>query len=171
MASEAIFFAFLITAYVFFHGAVKGGRSPHNSLDVKSTGIYTIILLSSSATIHLAGRAYKRKHRSISMWLGVTIACGMVFLYGEINEYLRLLHQNVTVSRNLFGSTYYTLTGFHAAHVTVGLVLLSSLLFMAVRGDLMDGKGKGMETISYYWHFVDIVWVAVFSTVYLWSTR
>jgi heme/copper-type cytochrome/quinol oxidase subunit 3 len=172
LASEAIFFAFLITAYVYFHGAVKGGGpDAHNSLELLTTGIYTVILLSSSATMHLAGRAYKRKRSSISLWLGITIACGVIFLYGEMSEYMRLLHRNVTISRNLFGSTYYTLTGFHAAHVTVGLILLSFLLLMALQGNLMPGRSSGMETVSYYWHFVDIVWIAVFSTVYLWSTR
>ena len=171
LASEGIFFAFLITAYVYFHSAVRQGPNAHTSLDVLTTGIYTIVLLSSSGTIYLAERAFKRRLKGIALWIAVTMVCGAVFLYGEISEYMRLLHQDISISRNVWGSTYYTLTGFHAAHVTIGLFLLGMLLIMALDGDLDSGTGSSMTAISYYWHFVDIVWVAVFSTIYLWSTR
>ncbi|MEO8726471.1 MAG: cytochrome c oxidase subunit 3 [Acidobacteriaceae bacterium] len=171
LASEGIFFAFLITGYVFYHGAVKNGPDAHNSLDVLKTGIYTIILLSSSATIYMAERALKRKQKGFSFWMGITVVCGLVFLFGEMREYMRLLQQNVTISRNLFGSTYYTVTGFHAAHVTIGIILMGILLLLSFRGGIKEKDHIGVEVISYYWHFVDVVWVAVFSVIYLWSTR
>lgn len=171
LASEAIFFAFLITAYVFYHGAVQNGPDAHNSLDVVTTGIYTAVLLSSSVTIFFAERALKRNRKGTSLWLGVTILCGLVFLFGEMREYTRLLRQNITISRNLFGSTYYTVTGFHAAHVAIGILLLSILLLLSLRGGIKERGHIGVEVISYYWHFVDVIWIAVFSIIYLWSTR
>jgi heme/copper-type cytochrome/quinol oxidase subunit 3 len=104
------------------------------------------------------------------MWLAITMLLGAVFLYGEMQEYRKLLNENVTVSRDLFGSTYYTLTGFHALHVTIGLILLGISLFAALQRKRGRPQRIALECISYYWHFVDAVWVAVFSVVYLWST-
>lgn len=171
LSSEGIFFAFLITAYVFYHGSVIEGPNAHASLDICKTGIYTIVLLLSSGTIFLAERALRKQRKGFGLWLSATIVCGLVFLYGEMREYTRLLRNNVTVSRNLFGSTYYTVTGFHALHVSVGVVLLCILLVLSFREGIRQDEHVGVQVISYYWHFVDLVWVAVFSVIYLWSTR
>ena len=171
LGSEMIFFIFLISAYIYYHGNVKGGPTAHSSLDPLKTGIYTVILLSSSGTIWLAERAFRRQSRAFPIWMAVTILCGITFLYGEIREYMKMLHQDITITRNVFGSTYFTLTGFHAAHVTIGLLLLSTLLGLSLRDRLRKGHGAAVESISYYWHFVDLVWAVVFSTIYLWSTR
>lgn len=171
LSSEGIFFAFLLTAYVFYHGSVTDGPNAHNSLNALTTGIYTIVLLLSSGTILLAERALRKQIKGFQLWLAVTIICGSVFLYGETREYMRLLHKNVTVSRNLFGSTYYTVTGFHALHVSIGLLMLCILLALSFRGGIREEEHVGVQVISYYWHFVDLVWVAVFSVIYLWSTR
>ena len=171
LASEAIFFACLIAAYVYYTGSSPDGPNAHKVLDPVKTGIYTACLLSSSFTVYRAEQAQRKGKRGIGLWLGLTMLMGAIFLFGEMKEYRRLLHENVTVSRDLFGSTYYTLTGFHAIHVTVGLVLLGTMLVISQRRAIGKRQKAALECVSYYWHFVDLVWVAVFSIVYLWSTR
>ena len=116
----------------------------------------------------LSERARRRQQRNgVSLWLGATMLLGLFFLYGEVQEYRKLLHENVTVSRDLFGSTYYTLTGFHALHVTIGLILLGTAVSFALRDRMGAKQQTAMTCISYYWHLVDAVWVIVFSTVYI----
>jgi heme/copper-type cytochrome/quinol oxidase subunit 3 len=171
LASESIFFACLIAAYVYYIGSSSNAPNAHKVLDPLKTGVYTVFLLSSSVTVWLAERAQSKGKKGLSGWLAATMTLGAVFLYGEMQEYRRLLHEDVTVSRDLFGSTYYTLTGFHALHVTVGLVLLGIALTISLRRKMKRPQQTALTCISYYWHFVDIVWVAVFSVVYLWSTR
>jgi heme/copper-type cytochrome/quinol oxidase subunit 3 len=170
LASEAIFFAVLIAAYVYYAGSSPDGPNARKVLDPLKTGFYTACLLGSSATVYFAERAQREARRGVGLWLAATIFLGAVFLYGEMQEYRKLLHENVTVSRDLFGSTYYTLTGFHALHVTVGLVLLGTMLVISLRREAGKPQRAALECVSYYWHFVDAVWVAVFSVVYLWST-
>jgi heme/copper-type cytochrome/quinol oxidase subunit 3 len=171
ISSEAIFFACLIAAYVYYATASPNGPNAHKVLDPLKTGFYTACLLSSSITVYFAERAHRKGKPGLSRWLAGTMLLGAIFLYGEMQEYRKLLHENVTVSRNLFGSTYYTLTGFHALHVTIGLILLGIMLVISLRRKMFEPQGSALECISYYWHFVDVVWVAVFSVVYLWSTQ
>jgi heme/copper-type cytochrome/quinol oxidase subunit 3 len=171
ISSEAIFFASLIAAYVRYASASPLGPNAHTVLHPLKTGFYTACLLSSSVTIYFAERARRLEQAGLSRWLAATMFLGAVFLYGEMQEYRKLLHENVTVSRNLFGSTYYTLTGFHALHVTVGLVLLGTILVISLKRKMFKPQQSALTCISYYWHFVDVVWVAVFSVVYLWSTQ
>ncbi|MGC2661811.1 MAG: heme-copper oxidase subunit III [Bryobacteraceae bacterium] len=171
IGSEAIFFACLIAAYVYYATASPNGPNAHKVLDPLKTGFYTACLLSSSITVYFAERAQRKGKPGLSRWLAATMLLGATFLYGEMQEYRKLLHENVTVSRNLFGSTYYTLTGFHALHVTVGLILLGIMLVISLRRKMFKPQQSALEGISYYWHFVDVVWVAVFSVVYLWSTQ
>ncbi len=171
ISSEAIFFACLIAAYVYYASASPNGPNAQKVLDPLKTGFYTACLLSSSVTVYLAERAQRKNKPGISLWLAGTMLLGAVFLYGEMQEYRKLLNENVTVSRNLFGSTYYTLTGFHALHVSVGIILLGTMLVISLKKKMHKPQQSALECISYYWHFVDVVWVAVFSVVYLWSTR
>jgi heme/copper-type cytochrome/quinol oxidase subunit 3 len=171
IASEAIFFACLIAGYVYYASASPTGPNANMVLDPWKTGFYTACLLSSSVTVYLAERAQRKAKPGLSRWLAATMLLGAIFLYGEMQEYRKLLNENVTVSRNLFGSTYYTLTGFHALHVTMGLVLLGIMLVISLKRKMYEPQQSALECISYYWHFVDAVWVAVFSVVYLWSTR
>lgn len=173
IASEATFFLFLILAYVYFRRSVTAGPTAANSLDPLKTGIYTIFLLASSLTVWLAGRSLQRgSSRMLRVWLLVTVALGAIFLFGQGREYARLLSLDVTVSRNLFGTTFFTLTGFHGFHVMVGVIALAVLLGLAVAGQFI-GEGKerraeAVEAISMYWHFIDAVWVVIFAVVYLW---
>ena len=172
IASESTFFGYLILAYVFFHGFISSGPTAANSLHPASTGVYTAFLIASSGTVWLAGRSLRKQNRrGFLLWLSVTIAMGLVFLYGETREYLHLLSQQVTISRNLFGTTYFGLTGMHGIHVIIGLTLLSIVLGIDLTRDRGARYQVAVESVSMYWHFVDCVWIAVFSIVYLWSTR
>lgn len=171
LASEAVFFAFLIVAYVYSQPSEIQGPTAHSSLIPWKTGLYTLALFSSSGTIYFAEQALDHDERRTLGWLAATIFLGAVFLFGEMREYSSLLHKDITISRNLFGSTYFTLTGFHAIHVTIGLLMLLALLALLFTRKLGPNRRTSFKAISYYWHFVDIVWVAVFSTVYLWSAR
>jgi cytochrome c oxidase subunit 3/cytochrome o ubiquinol oxidase subunit 3 len=130
---------------------------------------YTICLLSSSLTIHLAARALR--HGSIktfdTLWF-VTLALGATFLYGTAKEWHRLIYdEGLTISTNLFGTTYYSLVGLHALHVTVGLLGLFAVLLFTLFGRVREEHAERVDVLSLYWHFVDAVWVVVFTVVYV----
>lgn len=170
VASESIFFIMLILAYVNFHGTVTDGPTAVNSLDPLRTGIFSIFLLASSFTVWLAGRSLAAKnHSMLKIWLLVTILLGALFIYGQATEWFGLFAQNITISTNVFGSTFFTLTGFHGFHVCVGLLMLSIILVLAMFGDFKGPKSDGVECVSIYWHFVDGVWIVVYSVIYLWA--
>jgi heme/copper-type cytochrome/quinol oxidase subunit 3 len=170
IASEAVFFLLLILAYVYYHVTANNGPTAASSLDPVKTGIYSLFLLSSSVSMWQAGKSLERKsHRGVIFWLVATVVLGGVFLVGQAQEYLHLLNSNVTVSRNLFGTTFFTLTGFHGMHVFVGLVAISILAALAATGAFKGTRASAVETVSLYWHFVDVVWVVIFSIVYLWA--
>ncbi len=171
LLSESVFFILLILAYVTYHRSQGNGPSAADSLDVIKTGVFSLFLFSSSFTIWRAGLQFsdgKRSTRALP-WLGLTIAFGVIFLVGQGLEYADLIRHDVTISRDLFGTTFFTLTGFHGLHVTVGLVMLSVIFWMAVRTRLEGPKPVALEVASLYWHFVDGVWVAIFAVVYLWA--
>ncbi len=165
--AEANFFLILILAYVYFHVQPINGPTARTSLDPARTAIYTVFLLASSVTLWLAGRSLKGSGARI--WLLVTIVFGAVFLVGQGTEYARLLGQNVSISSNVFGSSFFTLTGFHGLHVLSGLIALTILFGFAVAGGPQGLRPAAFETISLYWHFVDAVWIVIFSVVYLWA--
>jgi heme/copper-type cytochrome/quinol oxidase subunit 3 len=169
LLSEANFFLILLVAYVYFHSLRASGPSAANSLNPLHTLAFSICLFLSSATIHLAGRSFKLgEHRDAGLWLALTVALGAIFLFGQTHEYLGLFAHGVTISTNLFGSTFFTLTGFHGLHVLFGLCALAALLGIAMSGRLAEVKPSGFEAVSMYWHFVDAVWVVIFAVVYLW---
>jgi heme/copper-type cytochrome/quinol oxidase subunit 3 len=172
--SEANFFLALVVTYIFYHsrggtGFVStGAPTAAGSLDVARAGENTLLLLASSVTVWLAGRSLRRARRpGLCCWLLVTIALGVLFLVGQGNEWLRLMHAGVTISRDLFGTTFFTLTGFHGLHVLMGLVALISVVVLALAGDFPGPHNAAVEAVALYWHFVDGVWVVVFSVVYL----
>jgi heme/copper-type cytochrome/quinol oxidase subunit 3 len=167
VASEAIFFLMLVLAYVNFHKVT--GAQAASLLDPIKTGLFSIALFSSSFTIWLAEKALaKQSANLVRLWLFMTILLGGIFIGGQGMEYARLLTNNITISRDLFGSTFFTLTGFHGLHVIIGLVLLSLIFGLAVWGHKHEPSHVGMQSVAIYWHFVDAVWVVVFSVVYLW---
>ena len=168
IASETVFFALLIIAYVFYTATSRGGPSPEATLNRVRTGVFTLSLLASSFALRCAEKSHdaQKRRRSIG-WMVATIGLGIVFLVGQATEYAQLFRSGVTVETNLFATTFFTLTGFHGLHVLVGLVALTVVLVLATLGELTGRLGQGLRTVGYYWHFVDAVWIVVFSVVYL----
>ena len=168
LLSEAIFFLILLIAYVYFHSLGSDGPSA-SSLNPMHTLAFSICLFLSSATIHLAGRSFRLgKRQAVSVWLALTVALGAIFLFGQSREYLGLFARGVDTSTNLFGATFFTLTGVHGLHVLVGLCALGALMGIAMCGRLGQVKASGFAAVSIYWHFVDAVWVVIFAVIYLW---
>jgi cytochrome c oxidase subunit III len=169
LASEAAFFATLIVAYVTFLGKDKVGPIPSQALSLPLVLCTTLILVSSSVTIHLAERRLRAGDQAAFrlLWTA-TIMLGAAFLLGTAYEWYDLItrHQ-LTISRNLFGTTYYTLIGFHGLHVTAGVIVMLITLGLALGRQVTARNRVGVEMISWYWHFVDGVWLVVFTVVYL----
>ncbi len=168
LGSEAIFFALLIIAYVFYRGRFAPTGPTPAVLNVTLASVLAVLLLSSSVTIWLAERSLRRgDRRGMCLWLLITLALGSVFLIGQGVEFAQLFAEGIGISTGLFGTTFFTVTGFHGLHVFAGLVALAIILALA-RG--MEGThSSALETASLYWHFVDVVWVVVFSVIYVWS--
>ncbi len=167
--SEAIFFVLLLVTYLVFNtGSTEAGPTAATALNVSRTGLFTLALLSSSVTFWLAERSLRKGNQSRFIgWLSVTILLGVVFLYGQLWEYAGLIADQVTISSNLFASTFFTVTGFHGLHVTGGIVALAILWCMGRANYLNSKRASVFAAVGVYWHFVDIVWIAVFSIVYL----
>lgn len=166
--SESIFFIILILTYVLYHGRNLHGLSTSQFLNVRRTGSFTVLLLFSSFTMWLAMRSLrKQNHGRMGFWLLSTLGLGIAFLYGQSTEWLGLIHQNLTVSRDLFGATFFTLTGFHGFHVFVGLILITITLLISWLSPGLRPTSEAVDSVSLYWHFVDGVWIAVFTVIYL----
>ncbi len=171
VASEAVFFLVLIIAYVAYHTTSSGAADAYRYLDVPRTAVFTICLISSSFTMWLADIRFRTgRRRPALVWLLVTIALGAIFLAGQGSEYASLISNNVTISRDLFGTTFFTLTGFHGLHVFIGLVMLATLFGLELKRGVTCPSGA-VESVSIYWHFVDAVWMIIFPVVYLWVLR
>lgn len=169
IGSESIFFLLLVLAYVNFHNQYGTGAMAAWHLDVFKTGMFSIALFASSFTLWLAEKAHAKQSGLAIFWMLVTIALGSVFIAGQAMEYTELIRENLTISRDMFGSTFFTLTGFHGFHVIIGLILLAIALWIMARGkNQHEITEVGLTCVSMYWHFVDVVWIAVFSVVYLW---
>jgi cytochrome c oxidase subunit III len=164
--TESAFFVIFVVAYLFYIGKSLSGPVPHDVLEPPI--VASIALLSSSVTIAMAVRALRggRVHAFCAWWL-TTLVLGLSFLVGTAREWARLIARGVTIRTNLFGTTYYTLVGLHAAHVTIGLLLITLVLAFALRGYVAGRDAERTELLSWYWHFVDGVWVVVFLTVYV----
>jgi cytochrome c oxidase subunit III len=170
ITSEALIFANLIAAYLYLEiRQPEPWRLPNGDhLDILFPAINTVILLSSSIPAHIAGLGIaKGNRRNLILGLIGAIVLGSIFLGGQAYEYTNLFGMNFTPSYQVFGSSFFTLTGFHGLHVTVGLIFLIIVLLRSLRGDFTAKKHFAVEAAEMYWHFVDGVWVFVFSTVYL----
>jgi len=165
--AESAIFTIFVVAYLFYVGKSLTGPTPAEVLETPI--FYTVCLLSSSLTIHLAGRSLERDRRSAFLgWWLLTIALGGLFLYGTGQEWHRLIYQRgFTIATNLFGTTYYSLVGLHAFHVTAGLVMLVIIAGFGLAGRVGIDQARPIDVISMYWHFVDVVWVVVFTVVYV----
>jgi cytochrome c oxidase subunit 3 len=166
LAESAIFIIFVV-AYIYYIGKSLTGPTPAQVLELPIFG--TICLLSSSITVHFAVSALRKENlQSFLLNLGGTVLLGSIFLLTTAREWYRLIHdEGLTLQTNLFGTTYYSLVGLHATHVVVGLIMLSITLFLALRGLVKEEHAEKFEVLSLYWHFVDAVWIVVFTVVYV----
>jgi cytochrome c oxidase subunit III len=165
--AESAIFTIFVVAYLFYLGKSVTGPTPSEVLETPI--FYTICLLSSSLTIHLAAKSLERDYRRLFLgfWL-LTIALGGLFLYGTAQEWHRLIYERgLTISTNLFGTTYYSLVGLHAFHVTAGLIMLLMVATFGFIGRMGVSQSGRVAVLSMYWHFVDAVWVVVFTVVYV----
>jgi cytochrome c oxidase subunit 3 len=165
--AESAIFTIFVVAYLFYIGKSLTGPTPREVLETPI--FYSICLLSSSLTVHLAGAYLRRgkEHAFLSLWL-LTFLLGGLFLFGTALEWHRLIYEKgLTISTNLFGTTYYSLVGLHAFHVTAGLIMFLVVLVFGVAGRVTREQSGRIEILSMYWHFVDAVWAVVFTVVYI----
>jgi cytochrome c oxidase subunit 3/cytochrome o ubiquinol oxidase subunit 3 len=169
LTSETAFFGTLIAAYISYLGKDRVGPTPSEALSLTLVIGTTACLLSSSVTVHFADRALEqdKRPRFFALWVA-TITLGILFLAGTAYEWYDLItREHLTIGRNLFGTTFYTLVGFHSFHVTVGVLVMLIVLGLALSRQISDRNKSPVQLVSWYWHFVDGVWVVVFSVVYL----
>ena len=168
LGSECMFFGSLIATYLVYRGRDTVGPHPHEILNIPFTSVSAFVLLMSSLTMVLALAAVQQGNaRGTRIWLAATALLGMTFLAGQCYEFTEFVYEGLKLQTNLFGSTFFVLTGFHGTHVTIGVIWLWSLFMMAMRGRLPQSRALDVEICGLYWHFVDVVWVAIFTLVYL----
>jgi cytochrome c oxidase subunit 3 len=167
IAAESAMFTIFVVAYVFYLGKSLSSPAPKEVLTVPIFA--TVCLLSSSLSIHLSVRALRNAKVGIfAAWWFVTMALGAIFLIETGREWQKLIfHEGFTISTNLFGTTYYSLVGLHAFHVTVGLFIIAVVMAFTLLGKVTPKYTERLEVFSLYWHFVDYVWVVVFTVVYV----
>jgi heme/copper-type cytochrome/quinol oxidase subunit 3 len=168
IGSECLFFGTLLSTYMVYKGAALQGPYPGDVFDIPLTTVSTFVLLMSSLAMVLALDGVQRANKKLTLfWLGVVIVFGAIFLGFQYYEFNHFVHEGLTLQQSVFGSTFFVLTGFHGAHVTVGVIWMISLFVMALRGKLPPEKALNVEIAGLYWHFVDIVWIVIFVLVYL----
>jgi cytochrome c oxidase subunit III len=167
IAAESAIFTIFVVAYIFYIGKSASGPQPKDVLELPI--FISICLLSSSFTIHLAVRALRQaKTGAFAFWWITTLLLGTIFLAGTGREWHHLIYdRGLTVSTNLFGTTYYSLVGLHAFHVTAGLIAILTVAVLAVLRKVEPEHHEKLDVFSLYWHFVDVVWVIVFTVVYI----
>jgi cytochrome c oxidase subunit 3/cytochrome o ubiquinol oxidase subunit 3 len=167
IAAEAAIFTIFVVAYLFYIGKSATGPTPRDVLEVPI--FISICLLSSSLTIHLAVRALRdARVKEFGLWWFVTMTLAAIFLIGTGLEWHRMIFEKgLTVSTNLFGTTYYSLVGLHAFHVTFGLFVIALVMIFTFWGKVKPEHSERVDVFSLYWHFVDVVWVIVFTVVYV----
>lgn len=176
LASDCMFFGSLIAMYMIYRGDAErmftagagNGPVPHEILDIPYTSISAFVLLMSSLTMVLALASIQRgNYRGLRVWLAATALLGTVFLGGQLFEFTSFYHEGLGLTTNIFSMSFFTLTGFHGAHVTIGVIWLMSLLIVSLRGGIRPDQSLNVEIAGLYWHFVDIVWIVIFTLVYL----
>ncbi len=167
ITAESAAFLIFVVAYIFYTGKSVSGPMPKDVLDLPIFA--TVCLLSSSLTMHLAVHALRHAKLGVfKLWWFVTLALGTIFLANTGREWHRLIYEHgLTISTNLFGTTYYSLVGLHAFHVTVGLTAITVAMILAVLGKVRTEHAERADVFAMYWHFVDAVWVVVFTVVYV----
>ena len=169
LGSECLLFGALISTFLLYKGQdAPGAIRPHDIYDIPYTSVSSFVLLMSSLTMVLALAAIQRgDHRRTRVWLLTTALLGATFVGGQVYEFTVFIKEGLTLKTSLFGSTFFTLTGFHGAHVTLGVLMLLSLFSLSLKGRLPAERAEVVELVGLYWHFVDIVWIVIFTLVYL----
>jgi heme/copper-type cytochrome/quinol oxidase subunit 3 len=168
LGSECLLFGGLISTYMLYRGRHEGSPSPDQLYNIPLTSVSSFVLLMSSLTMVLAVSAAQRHDdRNTTTWLTVTALLGATFVGAQVFEFTEFYHEGLGFTTNLFGSSFFTLTGFHGVHVTVGIIMLMALVGMVNRSKIPGNKAEVVEMIGLYWHFVDIVWIIIFTLVYL----
>ena len=167
IAAESAIFTIFVVAYIYYIGKSLSGPTPRQVLDLPIFA--SICLLSSSLTIHAAiGAIRKANLGAFRLWWFITLVLGSIFLFETGREWHRLIYEKgLTISTNLFGTTYYSLVGLHAFHVTVGLIGLFTILLLTLLGKVQQEHSRNIDVFALYWHFVDAVWIVVFTVVYI----
>jgi heme/copper-type cytochrome/quinol oxidase subunit 3 len=169
LGSECLLFGSLISTYLLFKGQSQPGTiSPEDVFDIPYTSVSSFVLLMSSLTMVLALAAIQRgDHRLTRVWLLTTALLGASFVAGQAYEFTVFVREGMNLRVNLFSSSFFVLTGFHGAHVTIGVLMLLSLYSLSLRGKLPASKAETVELVGLYWHFVDVVWIVIFTLIYL----
>ncbi len=168
LASDCLLFGSFIAAYLLYRGRSIVGPYPEDLFDIPFTSVSAFILLMSSVTMVLALAAIQRGNvRNMRIWIFTTAVLGTLFIGGQVYEFTEFNHEGLSLSTNLFGTTFFVLTGVHGAHVTVGVLILMSLFVVSMRGGIQQKDSMVVELAGLYWHFVDIVWIVIFTLVYL----
>ncbi len=168
LASDCLFFGSFIAAYLLYRDRSLVGPYPEDLFDIPFTSVSAFVLLMSSVTMVLALAAIQKGNvRGMQVWLLSTAMLGALFIAGQAYEFTEFNHEGLSLSTNLFGTTFFVLTGFHGAHVTIGIMILLSLFVYSLRGGIQQKNSLNIELAGLYWHFVDIVWIVIFTLIYL----
>ena len=168
LGSECLLFGALIATYLVYKGRSINVPFPKDIYDIPFTSASSFILLMSSLTMVLAVSSIERNdHKRLRLWLTITALLGASFIAGQIYEFTAFVREGLTLKTNLFGSSFYVLTGFHGVHVTLGILMLLSLVNLSRRGKITQAKAETVEIVGLYWHFVDVVWIVIFTVIYL----
>ncbi len=168
LGSECLLFGGLISTYMLYRGRTAKGPGPNQVYDIPFTSASSFVLLMSSLTMVLAVSAAKRRDDgNTRLWLTVTALLGAMFVGGQVYEFTGFYNEGLGFTTSLFSSSLYTLTGFHGVHVTVGIMMLMALRSILTKNRIVGNKAEVIELIGLYWHFVDIIWIIIFTLVYL----
>jgi cytochrome c oxidase subunit 3/cytochrome o ubiquinol oxidase subunit 3 len=168
LGSDCLLFGGLISTYLLLRHRSVQGLGPTDVFDIPFTSVSSFVLLMSSLTMALAvGAIVRGDVQRNRAWLGTTALLGAVFIGGQVYEFTTFYREGLGYTTNIFGSAFYTLTGFHGVHVSVGIIMLMALLIMSLKGNLGPDRAEAVEIVGLYWHFVDIIWIIIFTVVYL----
>jgi heme/copper-type cytochrome/quinol oxidase subunit 3 len=168
LGSECLLFGGLISTYMLYRGRHYGSLGPDQIYDIPFTSVSSFVLLMSSLTMVLAvSSAARHDIRNTKLWLTVTALLGATFVGGQVYEFTTFYREGLGFTSSLFSSSFYTLTGFHGVHVTVGIIMLLALVGIISRNRVTGQQSEVVELVGLYWHFVDIVWIVIFTLVYL----
>ena len=168
LGSECLLFGGLISTYLIYRSRFADGPAPGDIFDIPFTSVSSFVLLMSSLTMVLSLSSLQRgDYRNTRLWLLTTALLGALFIGGQVYEFTTFLREGLGYSTSPFSSAFFTLTGFHGGHVSIGIVMLMSLYVSSMRGNLKRESSETLEIVGLYWHFVDVVWIFIFTVIYL----